>query len=78
MITDAHPLAAFIRRDWLMIGNGQQLHLAQYGNPQGIPLLYLHGGPGAGASISELSLFNPEHYWILLLDRKRLINPTYQ
>ena len=70
MITDAHQLAPFIRRDWLMMGNGQQLHLAQYGNPQGIPLLYLHGGPGAGASVSELSLFNPEHYWILLLDQR--------
>ncbi|MDX5998328.1 alpha/beta fold hydrolase [Shewanella oneidensis MR-1] len=53
-----------------MMGSGQQLHLAQYGNPQGIPLLYLHGGPGAGASVSELSLFNPEHYWILLLDQR--------
>ncbi|MGL5028007.1 MAG: alpha/beta fold hydrolase, partial [Shewanella oncorhynchi] len=36
---------SFIRRDWFNVGNGQQLHLAQYGNPQGIPLLYLHGGP---------------------------------
>ncbi len=70
MITDAHQLAPFICRDWLMMGNGQQLHLAQYGNPQGIPLLYLHGGPGAGASVSELSLFNPEQYWILLLDQR--------
>lgn len=70
MITDAHHLAPLIRRDWLMMGSGQQLHLAQYGNPQGIPLLYLHGGPGAGASVSELSLFNPEHYWILLLDQR--------
>jgi len=70
MITDAHHLAPFIRRDWLMMGSGQQLHLAQYGNPQGIPLLYLHGGPGAGTSVSELSLFNPEHYWILLLDQR--------
>ncbi|MGI2065892.1 alpha/beta fold hydrolase [Shewanella sp. MF08487] len=60
----------FIRRDWISVGNGQKLHLAQYGNPQGIPLLYLHGGPGAGCDISELTLFNAEQYWILLLDQR--------
>ncbi|MCI2964378.1 alpha/beta fold hydrolase [Shewanella sp. N2AIL] len=60
----------FIRRDWFSVGNGQQLHLAQYGNPQGIPLLYLHGGPGAGCDIGDLALFNGDQYWILLLDQR--------
>ncbi|MDI5850242.1 alpha/beta hydrolase, partial [Shewanella xiamenensis] len=45
-------------------------HLALYGNAVGILLLYLDGGPGAGACVSELSLFNPEHFWILLLDQR--------
>nr|MBP8119135.1 alpha/beta fold hydrolase [Shewanella sp.] len=61
---------SFIRRDWFNVGNGQQLHLAQYGNPQGIPLLYLHGGPGAGCDIGDLALFNGDQYWILLLDQR--------
>lgn len=61
---------SFIRRDWFNVGNGQQLHLAQYGNPQGIPLLYLHGGPGAGCDIGDLALFNGDQYWILFLDQR--------
>lgn len=63
-------LPGFIRRDWFSVGNGQQLHLAQYGNPRGVPLLYLHGGPGAGVDIGELALFDGDHYWILLLDQR--------
>lgn len=61
---------SFIRRDWFNVDNGQQLHLAQYGNPQGMPLLYLHGGPGAGCDIGDLAIFNGDQYWILLLDQR--------
>ncbi|QYJ79101.1 alpha/beta fold hydrolase [Shewanella acanthi] len=70
MTAIAQHLPAFIRRDWFSVGNGQQLHLAQFGNPKGIPLLYLHGGPGAGVDVSELTLFAPEQFWILLLDQR--------
>ncbi len=70
MLYQAHFTVPFIRRDLFQVGNGQQLHVAQYGNPSGIPLLYLHGGPGAGCDVSELNIFHSEHYWILLLDQR--------
>ncbi|WP_442802078.1 MULTISPECIES: hypothetical protein [unclassified Shewanella] len=41
----SHELPVFLRRDWLDVGDGHELHLVQCGNPDGIPLLYLHGGP---------------------------------
>ncbi|MGL5048321.1 MAG: alpha/beta fold hydrolase [Shewanella sp.] len=63
-------LPSFIRRDWFCVGNGERLHLAQYGNPQGMPLLYLHGGPGGGCGVDDLALFNGDQYWILLLDQR--------
>ncbi|NMH66292.1 alpha/beta fold hydrolase [Shewanella salipaludis] len=62
--------ASLIRRDWLAVGEGHELHLAQYGNPKGVPLLYLHGGPGAGCSVDELSLFDGRRFRILLLDQR--------
>lgn len=60
----------FICRDYIEVGDGHNLHLAQYGNPDGIPLLYLHGGPGAGCTPQELTLFNNENHRILMLDQR--------
>lgn len=62
-----HPL---IRQDWVDVGDGHQLFLAQYGDPQGIPVLYLHGGPGAGCSDAELKLFNDNDLCIYMLDQR--------
>jgi proline iminopeptidase len=62
--------SSFLRRDWLPVAPGHQLHLAQYGDPEGIPLLYLHGGPGAGCSEEELRLFDTSAFHVLLLDQR--------
>lgn len=60
----------FLRRDWLDVGQGHQLYLVQYGNPDGVPVLYLHGGPGAGCSEAELALFDLTRFHVLLLDQR--------
>ena len=65
-----HGLPALICRDWLDVGDGQELHLAQYGNPDGIPVLYLHGGPGGGCMTEDLKLFDEHSYRILMLDQR--------
>ena len=66
----SQALPRFICRDWLDVGDGHLLHLAQYGNPDGIPLLYLHGGPGGGCVEDDLKLFDPNNYRILMLDQR--------
>ena len=58
------------RRTWLDVGEGHQLHVALYGDPDGIPLLYLHGGPGAGCSTEDLKLFDLSVYQVILLDQR--------
>ncbi|MBL4815254.1 alpha/beta fold hydrolase [Shewanella sp.] len=63
-------LPTFIRRDWLDVGDGHQLHLAQYGDPAGVPVLYLHGGPGAGCMSEELALFDGDNCHVLMLDQR--------
>ena len=40
------------------------------GNPQGVPVLFLHGGPGAGASPSHRRFFDPESYRIIIFDQR--------
>lgn len=40
------------------------------GNPQGIPVVFLHGGPGAGSSPKHRRFFDPESYRIILYDQR--------
>ncbi|MCG9729521.1 alpha/beta fold hydrolase [Shewanella sp. Isolate13] len=64
----AQPKA--FHRTWIDVGGGHQLHVALYGNPKGIPLLYLHGGPGAGCSVEELKLFDLSIYQVIFVDQR--------
>jgi proline iminopeptidase len=47
-----------------------QIYYEQSGNPEGIPVLVVHGGPGGGSSPNLRSYFNPEGYRIILFDQR--------
>jgi proline iminopeptidase len=42
----------------------------QAGNPEGVPVVYLHGGPGSSASPFVRRLFDPAHYRIVMFDQR--------
>ena len=46
------------------------LYWEQSGNPRGVPVLFLHGGPGAGASPTHRRFFDPGHYRIIIMDQR--------
>ena len=46
------------------------LYWEECGNPKGIPVIFLHGGPGAGISATSRRFFNPEFYRIFLFDQR--------
>jgi proline iminopeptidase len=46
------------------------MHYEQSGNPNGVPVLFLHGGPGAGASASHRQFFDPAFYRIVIFDQR--------
>lgn len=46
------------------------LYWEQSGNPQGRPVVFLHGGPGAGASADHRRFFDPRSYRIVILDQR--------
>ncbi|MFL6725159.1 MAG: prolyl aminopeptidase [Sphingomicrobium sp.] len=54
----------------LDVGEGHNLYWEQCGNPAGKPVVFLHGGPGAGISEGHRRQFNPEKYNILLFDQR--------
>src|SRR6476646_6602852 len=46
------------------------MYWEQSGNPEGAPVLFLHGGPGAGASPAHRRFFDPAHYRIVIFDQR--------
>lgn len=54
----------------LLVGDGQRIYWEQSGNPQGKPVVFLHGGPGGGTSPWHRRFFDPERYRIVLLDQR--------
>jgi len=51
-------------------GDGNRVYWETCGNPDGIPALIVHGGPGSGCSAGARKAFNPERYRIILFDQR--------
>lgn len=47
-----------------------KLKQQESGNPNGIPVLFIHGGPGGGTSDNDRRYFSPTHYRIILFDQR--------
>jgi proline iminopeptidase len=54
----------------LDVGDGHSLHWQLCGNPDGKPVVFLHGGPGGGSSPDHRRQFNPDKYKILVFDQR--------
>lgn len=46
------------------------MYWEECGNPEGEPVLFLHGGPGAGCTGTHRRFFDPKHYRIVLFDQR--------
>ncbi|WP_262693831.1 prolyl aminopeptidase [Kordiimonas aquimaris] len=56
--------------DWVTVENGHRIYVEQSGAPDGIPVLFVHGGPGGGTSPVQRRFFNPRKYRIILFDQR--------
>lgn len=54
----------------LSVDHGHTLYFAEFGNPQGIPLLFIHGGPGSGCHAAQTAFLYPEGFRIIQLDQR--------
>lgn len=55
---------------YLAVDDTHTLYIEESGNPDGIPILFVHGGPGAGTSSFDRRFFDPEKYRIILFDQR--------
>lgn len=46
------------------------MYWEESGNPNGVPVVFLHGGPGAGSSPAHRRLFDPSYYRIVIYDQR--------
>ena len=51
-------------------GLNHQVYVEECGNPDGIPVVFLHGGPGSGCRPSHRCYFDPDLYRIILFDQR--------
>lgn len=54
----------------LQVDDIHNLYWEECGNPEGVPVLFLHGGPGAGLSPKHRQFFDPTYYRIVLFDQR--------
>ena len=65
-----YPEIAPFATGYLPVGGPHQIYYEQCGNPKGAPIVFLHGGPGAGSSAVHRRFFDPAHYHIIIYDQR--------
>lgn len=63
------PLSPYATYE-LAVGGGHRIYVEECGRPDGIPAVFLHGGPGAGCESSHRRFFDPGRYRIVLFDQR--------
>lgn len=63
------PIEPFDQRI-IDVGQGHQVYFEQCGNPAGIPVVVLHGGPGGGCSPAMRRYFDPKVFRVVLFDQR--------
>lgn len=55
---------------YLQVSKTHRLYYEQVGNPNGRPVVFLHGGPGGGISPEQRRYFDPEKWHVVLFDQR--------
>ena len=71
-ITDqwSYPQAQPNRSGLLAVSPGHKLYWEEYGNPDGEPVMFLHGGPGGACAPVMSRFFDPKRYRVILFDQR--------
>ncbi|MEM7610853.1 MAG: prolyl aminopeptidase [Pseudomonadota bacterium] len=67
---ELYPAIEPYQSDFMDVGDGHRVYYEQSGNPNGKPVIVLHGGPGGGSGPSMRRFFNPDIYRIIMFDQR--------
>lgn len=64
------PELATLEQNFLKAGDLHRIYYEVCGNPEGQPVVFVHGGPGSGCNPTQRRFFDPSHYRIILIDQR--------
>ncbi|HJO70005.1 MAG TPA: prolyl aminopeptidase [Rhodospirillales bacterium] len=67
---ELYPEIAPHRHGMLRVSERHEIYWEESGNADGAPVVFLHGGPGAGSTPAHRRFFDPRHYRIVLFDQR--------
>ncbi len=67
---DLYPDIRPYRTQQLAVDDIHSLYIEEVGDPEGLPAVFLHGGPGAGCEPYHRRFFDPERYRLVLFDQR--------
>jgi proline iminopeptidase len=65
-----YPPVAPYNSDFLRVSETHELCFEECGNPEGKPVVFVHGGPGAGSNAAVRRFFDPARYRIVVFDQR--------
>ncbi len=65
-----YPASEKIGGGMLKLDATHTMHYEEFGNPEGIPIVYLHGGPGGGSGAHFHRFFDPKAFHIIVYDQR--------
>ena len=70
VVTNLYPECMQYRDEMLKVSSLHHIYYEECGNTSGVPVVFLHGGPGSGCNPTQRRFFDPTHYRIILLDQR--------
>ncbi len=70
ILLDLFPEITPYSSGFLALDGVHEMYWEQSGNPDGVPIVLIHGGPGAGASAIHRRFFDPDAYRIIIYDQR--------
>lgn len=70
MRTDLYPEISPNKTGFIKLDDLHTMYWEECGNPEGVPVVFLHGGPGSGANEASRCFFDPSFYRIIIYDQR--------
>jgi len=69
-LAELYPATEPRTSGFLSVSKLHEIYWEEIGNPRGVPVIFLHGGPGAGIAPIHRRFFDPNYYRVILFDQR--------
>ena len=70
LLRSLYPETVSFNSGELAVDDVHTIYFEEFGNPQGTPAVFLHGGPGGGCTPTQARFFDPDRYRVVLFDQR--------